>query len=82
MLHCLFFAVVPKVEVSPQTVTKMQGSNVKAVCRASGSPRPDIRWNLGMLSTPNKVSQPNSKLLLSAVWVEIYKVFVFFWILV
>lgn len=48
--------MVPKVQVTPRAVTKMQGSNVKAVCSASGSPRPEIRWNLGMLSTPNKVS--------------------------
>ncbi|KAG7241162.1 hypothetical protein INR49_025905 [Caranx melampygus] len=43
--------VVPKVEVTPKVVTKMQGSNVKAVCSASGSPLPEILWNLDMLST-------------------------------
>ncbi|XP_026209721.1 neurotrophic tyrosine kinase, receptor, type 2b [Anabas testudineus] len=59
--------VVPKVEVNPKTVTRMQGSNVKAVCSASGSPRPDIRWNLGMLSTPNKTEplETGSRLILS-----------------
>lgn len=51
-----FLAVVPKVEVTPKTVTEMQGSNVKAVCSASGSPPPEILWNLDLLSTHHEVS--------------------------
>uniref|UniRef100_A0A3Q3AII0 Neurotrophic tyrosine kinase, receptor, type 2b n=1 Tax=Kryptolebias marmoratus TaxID=37003 RepID=A0A3Q3AII0_KRYMA len=43
--------VVPKVEVSPGTVTEMEGGNVEAVCNASGSPFPEIQWNPEMLST-------------------------------
>uniref|UniRef100_A0A8C5EVZ8 Tyrosine-protein kinase receptor n=1 Tax=Gouania willdenowi TaxID=441366 RepID=A0A8C5EVZ8_GOUWI len=37
--------------VIPKTVTQMEGSNVNAVCRASGSPAPEILWNREMLST-------------------------------
>ncbi|CAN9504541.1 unnamed protein product [Ophioblennius macclurei] len=47
--------VVPQVEVSPRNVTQMEGSNVKAVCSASGSPPPEILWKLDMLSTYNRV---------------------------
>lgn len=43
--------------VSPSTVTEMQGSSVEAVCQATGSPPPDIQWNLDMLSTQFKVSR-------------------------
>lgn len=57
LLIC-FFTVVPKVEVTPKSVTKMQGSNVKAVCTASGYPPPEIQWNLDMLSTHPEVSPP------------------------
>ncbi|XP_077944176.1 neurotrophic tyrosine kinase, receptor, type 2b [Gasterosteus aculeatus] len=47
--------VVPKVEVTPKSVTMMQGSNVKAVCSASGSPPPEILWNLDWLSTHHEI---------------------------
>ncbi|KAM9338135.1 neurotrophic tyrosine kinase, receptor, type 2b [Symphorus nematophorus] len=47
--------VVPRVEVSPINVTEMQDSEVKAVCRATGSPPPDIQWNLDQLSTIYKL---------------------------
>uniref|UniRef100_A0A7N8X072 Tyrosine-protein kinase receptor n=1 Tax=Mastacembelus armatus TaxID=205130 RepID=A0A7N8X072_9TELE len=47
--------VVPKVEITPKTVTEMQGSNITAVCSASGSPPPKIQWNRDMLSTPNEI---------------------------
>uniref|UniRef100_A0A672IBY4 Tyrosine-protein kinase receptor n=1 Tax=Salarias fasciatus TaxID=181472 RepID=A0A672IBY4_SALFA len=40
-----------QLEVTPRTVTQMEGSDVKAVCSASGSPPPEILWNLDMLST-------------------------------
>lgn len=43
--------VVPQVEVDPTIVTEMEGGNVQAVCRASGSPTPEILWNLDMIST-------------------------------
>ncbi|XP_054613416.1 neurotrophic tyrosine kinase, receptor, type 2b [Dunckerocampus dactyliophorus] len=43
--------VVPQVEVTPTMVTEMEGGNVKAVCSASGSPPPEILWNLYMISS-------------------------------
>ncbi|KAE8285204.1 BDNF/NT-3 growth factors receptor [Larimichthys crocea] len=43
--------VLPKVEVTPKNVTVMQGTDVKALCTASGSPPPEIVWNLDFLST-------------------------------
>uniref|UniRef100_A0A3Q0S7J8 Tyrosine-protein kinase receptor n=1 Tax=Amphilophus citrinellus TaxID=61819 RepID=A0A3Q0S7J8_AMPCI len=46
---------VPTVEVTPRNVTQMEGSNVKAVCSASGSPAPEIGWNLDELSTHNEI---------------------------
>ena len=52
-----FHTVVPNVEVTPRTVTRMQGSSVEAECSASGSPPPEILWNLDMLSTHNEVSR-------------------------
>ncbi|XP_044030090.1 neurotrophic tyrosine kinase, receptor, type 2b isoform X1 [Siniperca chuatsi] len=59
--------VVPKVEVTPTTVTEMQGSDVKAVCTASGSPPPEILWNLDLLSTHHEIepSDMESSLTLS-----------------
>ncbi|XP_038589541.1 neurotrophic tyrosine kinase, receptor, type 2b isoform X1 [Micropterus salmoides] len=59
--------VVPEVEVTPRTVTEMQGSDVKAVCNASGSPPPEILWNLDLLSTHHKIepSEMESSLTLS-----------------
>lgn len=42
--------------VSPNMVTEMQGSNVKAVCQATGSPPPEIQWNLDMIFTHYEVS--------------------------
>lgn len=55
MTFCALFAVVPKVELTPKTVTVMEGGNVKAVCSASGSPVPVILWSLDMLSTHYEV---------------------------
>ncbi|KAF7666473.1 hypothetical protein LDENG_00106640 [Lucifuga dentata] len=46
---------VPRVEVTPTVVTEMEGSNVTAVCSASGSPPPEILWNLDMLSTQHEI---------------------------
>uniref|UniRef100_A0A8C4ETD1 Tyrosine-protein kinase receptor n=1 Tax=Dicentrarchus labrax TaxID=13489 RepID=A0A8C4ETD1_DICLA len=53
--------------VNPKNVTKMQGSDVKAVCTASGSPSPEILWNLDLLSTHTEVetSDTESSLTLS-----------------
>lgn len=59
---CLFPAVVPKVEVTPKTVTKMQGNSVKAVCSASGSPPPEIQWSVDLLSSHHEVSQATVQL--------------------
>ncbi|XP_056146387.1 neurotrophic tyrosine kinase, receptor, type 2b [Lampris incognitus] len=47
--------VVPQVEVTPTVVTKMEGSDVNAVCSASGSPPPEILWNFDMLSTSYEI---------------------------
>ncbi|XP_061654955.1 neurotrophic tyrosine kinase, receptor, type 2b [Phyllopteryx taeniolatus] len=41
--------VVPQVEVTPTLVTEMQGGDVEALCSASGSPPPEILWNLDMI---------------------------------
>ncbi|XP_049460611.1 neurotrophic tyrosine kinase, receptor, type 2b [Epinephelus fuscoguttatus] len=59
--------VVPSVEVTPNTVTAMKGSNAKAVCKASGSPPPEIVWNLDWLATTHKIepSDTESSLTLS-----------------
>ncbi|XP_056288663.1 neurotrophic tyrosine kinase, receptor, type 2b [Pseudoliparis swirei] len=53
--------VIPKVEVTPKTVTMMQGSNVKAVCSASGSPPPEILWNLDWLSTDHEIDPSDTE---------------------
>ncbi|XP_051794571.1 neurotrophic tyrosine kinase, receptor, type 2b [Acanthochromis polyacanthus] len=47
--------VVPAVEVTPKNLTQMQGTDAKAVCRAWGSPPPEILWNLDLLSTHYEV---------------------------
>ncbi|XP_034565512.1 neurotrophic tyrosine kinase, receptor, type 2b isoform X1 [Notolabrus celidotus] len=47
----------PRVEVTPRTVTVMQGSRVEAECSASGSPTPEIVWNVDMLSTRYETQQ-------------------------
>ncbi|KAM9820958.1 neurotrophic tyrosine kinase, receptor, type 2b [Neosynchiropus ocellatus] len=52
--------VVPQVEVTPTLVTEMEGSDVKAECRASGSPSPEILWNLEMLSTHFEIDSSDS----------------------
>ncbi|XP_071751066.1 neurotrophic tyrosine kinase, receptor, type 2b isoform X3 [Centroberyx gerrardi] len=46
---------VPQVEVTPTIVTKMEGSDVKAVCSASGSPPPEILWNFDILCTSYEI---------------------------
>ncbi|KAK5618507.1 BDNF/NT-3 growth factors receptor [Crenichthys baileyi] len=53
--------VVPKVELTPKTVTVMEGGNVKAVCSASGSPVPVILWTLDMLSTHYEINPLETK---------------------
>nr|XP_057920443.1 neurotrophic tyrosine kinase, receptor, type 2b [Doryrhamphus excisus] len=47
--------VVPQVEVTPTVVTEMEGGTVKAVCRASGSPPPEILWNVYMISSRSDI---------------------------
>ncbi|XP_060916772.1 neurotrophic tyrosine kinase, receptor, type 2b [Labrus mixtus] len=58
---------VPRVEVTPRSVNLMQGSNVEAICSASGSPPPEILWNLDMLSTQHEIepSDMESRITLS-----------------
>ncbi|XP_037609549.1 neurotrophic tyrosine kinase, receptor, type 2b isoform X2 [Sebastes umbrosus] len=53
--------VIPTVEVTPSTVTEMQGSDVKAVCSASGSPPPEILWNLDWLSTHHEIDPSDTE---------------------
>jgi hypothetical protein len=57
--------VFPQVEVTPSIVTMMKGSDVKAVCQASGYPAPGILWRLDavMLSTSYEVSPHHSLVL-------------------
>ncbi|XP_068430107.1 neurotrophic tyrosine kinase, receptor, type 2b [Clinocottus analis] len=59
--------VIPRVEVTPKNMTLMQGSNVRAVCSASGSPPPEILWNLDWLSTHHEIdpSDTESSIILS-----------------
>ncbi|XP_053195917.1 neurotrophic tyrosine kinase, receptor, type 2b [Scomber japonicus] len=57
--------VVPQVEVRPTVVTEMEGSDVKAECSASGSPPPEIRWNLDMMATLFEIDPLDSSLTLS-----------------
>ncbi|KAK1884304.1 BDNF/NT-3 growth factors receptor, partial [Dissostichus eleginoides] len=57
--------VVPLVEVNPKSVTEMQGSNVRAVCSASGSPAPEITWNLDWLSTHHEIDPSDTKSILT-----------------
>ncbi|KAM9307181.1 neurotrophic tyrosine kinase, receptor, type 2b [Pholidichthys leucotaenia] len=47
--------VVPQVEVTLKNVTQMEGSNIKAVCSASGSPPPEIKWIVDELETDKEV---------------------------
>ncbi|CAB1352149.1 unnamed protein product, partial [Coregonus sp. 'balchen'] len=46
----------PAVEVSPSIFTKTEGSDVTAVCSATGSPAPEISWNLDTLFTSYEVN--------------------------
>ncbi|XP_033981534.1 neurotrophic tyrosine kinase, receptor, type 2b isoform X4 [Trematomus bernacchii] len=57
--------VVPLVEVNPKSVTEMQGSNVRAVCSASGSPAPEITWNLDLFSTHHEIDPSDTKSILT-----------------
>ncbi|KAK5900408.1 hypothetical protein CgunFtcFv8_025368 [Champsocephalus gunnari] len=57
--------VAPLVEVNPKSVTEMQGSNVRAVCSASGSPAPEITWNLDWISTHHEVDASDTKSILT-----------------
>lgn len=52
---------VPKVEVTPTTVTEMQGRNIKAVCKATGSPPPEILWNHDTLYTHHEIDTSDSE---------------------
>lgn len=48
---------MPKVVVTPGNVSEMQGGNIRALCKATGSPFPDIQWNLDLLSSHHEVRQ-------------------------
>ncbi|KAG7254899.1 hypothetical protein CRUP_015166, partial [Coryphaenoides rupestris] len=47
----------PQVEVTPTIVNKRKGAEVRAVCKASGSPPPEILWKMDMLSTSYKIDE-------------------------
>ena len=49
----------PQVEVTPSIVTMMKGSDVKAVCQATGYPPPEILWKFDVLSTSYEVNTPH-----------------------
>ncbi|XP_013764428.1 neurotrophic tyrosine kinase, receptor, type 2b isoform X2 [Pundamilia nyererei] len=57
--------VVPTVEVTPRNVTQMEGSNVKAICSASGSPAPEIVWNLDELWTHYEIEPMDTESILT-----------------
>ncbi|XP_055730956.1 BDNF/NT-3 growth factors receptor-like [Salvelinus fontinalis] len=46
----------PAVEVSPSIIKMTEGSDVRAVCSATGSPAPDILWNIDSLFTITKIN--------------------------
>ncbi|XP_023839265.1 BDNF/NT-3 growth factors receptor-like [Salvelinus sp. IW2-2015] len=46
----------PAVEVSPTIIKMTEGSDVRAVCSATGSPAPDILWNIDSLFTITKIN--------------------------
>ncbi|CAB1318067.1 unnamed protein product [Coregonus sp. 'balchen'] len=46
----------PAAEVRPSIITKTEGSDVRAVCSATGSPAPDILWNIDSLFTITKIN--------------------------
>ncbi|MEQ2171600.1 hypothetical protein GOODEAATRI_012472 [Goodea atripinnis] len=62
MKRCMLLAVVPKVELTPKTVTVMEGGDVKAVCSASGSPAPVIQWTLDMPSNQYEINSLETKI--------------------
>lgn len=47
--------MVPKVVVTPGNVSEMQGGSIRAVCKATGSPSPEVQWNLDLLSSHHEV---------------------------
>lgn len=58
----VFLAVVPKVVVIPGNVSEMQGGNIRAVCKATGSPSPEIQWNVELLASHHEVRQTTVRL--------------------
>ncbi|XP_033870124.2 BDNF/NT-3 growth factors receptor-like isoform X1 [Acipenser ruthenus] len=43
--------VMPTSSISPSSVTLMEGSDITLECRTSGTPSPDVNWDLGNLVT-------------------------------
>uniref|UniRef100_A0AAV2ISV2 Tyrosine-protein kinase receptor n=1 Tax=Knipowitschia caucasica TaxID=637954 RepID=A0AAV2ISV2_KNICA len=52
---------IPRVVVAPTTVTEMEGHDVRALCKASGSPAPQIEWNSDVLYTHNEIEGTNTE---------------------
>lgn len=53
--------VVPKVVVTPGNVSEMQGASIRAVCKATGSPSPEIQWNLDLLSSHHEIEDSETE---------------------
>ncbi|XP_072310822.1 neurotrophic tyrosine kinase, receptor, type 2b [Eucyclogobius newberryi] len=52
---------IPRVVVAPTTVTEMQGRDVRALCKASGSPAPQIEWNIDVLYTHHETEEADTE---------------------
>ncbi|XP_055009677.1 neurotrophic tyrosine kinase, receptor, type 2b [Boleophthalmus pectinirostris] len=52
---------IPRVVVAPTTVTEMEGHNVRALCKASGSPVPQIEWNIDVLDTDHDIEEKDTE---------------------
>ncbi|XP_066500024.1 neurotrophic tyrosine kinase, receptor, type 2a [Hoplias malabaricus] len=48
--------VVPTVNMSPQRVTLLEGSNVTLTCNTSGMPTPNLKWNPCQLTSSYKLT--------------------------
>ncbi|KAG9328607.1 hypothetical protein JZ751_012786, partial [Albula glossodonta] len=48
--------VIPMVKVSPSIITRLEGESAALVCQTSGSPTPQLQWNLSTLFSYYKVN--------------------------
>ncbi|KAG9270378.1 BDNF/NT-3 growth factors receptor isoform X2 [Astyanax mexicanus] len=47
--------VVPTVILTSQKVSLLEGSNLTVTCKASGTPTPDLKWNISQLVSKYKI---------------------------